>query len=102
MPTAGMDWPTAVTILGAITLVVGALFRYFKKDHEWQDPVQTLERRITALEAKIENLEIKIGSAQDHTATNTQNIQARVDRCEQKIEKLTDIMIKYISDKGQG
>jgi chromosome segregation ATPase len=97
-----MDWPTAVTILGAITLVVGALLRYFKRDFSWREPVQTLERRITSLEAKIENLEIKIGSAQDNTQTNTQNIQSRLDKCEQKIEKLTDIMIKYISDKGQG
>ena len=96
MAIENIDWPSAVTLLGTVGIVAGTLYRLFKKEQTWKDPVYNIKVRLTAIEEKIKNLEESQGKNDKYSDDKSKMFTERIDNAERKIEKLTDILIKYI------
>lgn len=94
-----LNWPAAVSLLGTVALVVGAFFKFFNKNEEWQHPVKDIEVRISKIEEKINSLEKNEGLSSKYSDHKDNQINERLTKTENKIEKLTDTIIKYIGNE---
>lgn len=98
-----LDWPAVMAILGTMVILAGFFFKWFKKpDNKWQEGHQKQELRITKLEGDLENLNDKHDNLHEELDDLAKSTAKASERLENKIEKLTDLMIQYISDKSRG
>lgn len=119
--------PVLISIVSVVIAAVGTVVRfYIKSRDEWRFKDEELERRIYRLEQSLRSLRgglkelqstndditdnlVEIGSRVTVVETNSDNVERRVveltdsqrtltAKLDEKVEKLTDLIIRYLSD----
>ena len=95
-----ITWPTDVAIIGGLAVgavtIMGFIIQTFKKD--WRDPVNTLALRVTKIETEVGNLPRSMAAAQQISDDHDLRMEKDLIRLETKMEKITDLMIKMLTD----
>lgn len=93
-----LDWGTIAAITVAVAAVGGLIIQWAKKDKPWRKGQTELTIRLTAIETKAESISDSLDSVKKLLEEHESRDQKDFDRIESKIEKLTDLMIKMLSD----
>lgn len=97
-----MDLATILSVGAAIIIalvtVVGFIIKIFPRNVSWKEPINKIGSRLDILETRFEAFEKELGSLTTSLVQESERTDKEVDRLTQKIEKLTDLMIKMISD----
>jgi len=96
-----LNWPSAVTLLGAISIVAGTLYRFFKKDYEWKQPMKELEMKINDLDSRVDKIDEKVTSNNQFIEREQTKLQNEIERTERKVEKMTEMLMKYINETNK-
>ena len=96
-----ITWPTVVALIGALAVgsvaLMGYIIQNFKKDY-WREPVNKLDLRIARLEMNVKNLPQTIAITQQISDDHDVRLEKDLVRLEAKMEKITDLMIKMLTD----
>ena len=96
-----MDWATIAAIVVAIAAVIGIIIQIFKREKPWQKVTNTQKLQISAIELELKHLHESLDLLRKEINDNDEHYQKDFERIENKIEKLTDLMIQLIqSDKS--
>lgn len=100
-----ITWPVAITIIGGIAVtaitIAGFLIQNFKQAMPWKDPVSKLNTTVVRLETEMQTLMNKIeNNEKDLTSHDVRN-ERDFERLHERLEKITDLMIKMLSDDNQ-
>ena len=93
-----LDWGTIAAIIVAVAAVGGLIIQWAKKDKPWRKGQTELTIRLTAIEARVENIDDSLDTVKKMLDEHESRDQKDFERIETKIEKLTDLMIKMLSD----
>ncbi len=91
-------WGTGAAIVVALAAVLGLLVQFFKREKPWTKGQTELKLRVTKLESESENLIRQIDDVKSIIEDHDRRDEKDFERLETKIEKLTDLMIRMISD----
>ena len=98
--TDPITWPTAVAIIGGLAVgavtIMGFVIQTFKKG--WCEPVINLDLRITRIETDLKNLPQRIATTQQISDDHDVRMEKDLIRLEIKMEKITDLMIKMLTE----
>jgi hypothetical protein len=115
-----MDWPVAITVIGGLFALAFAIVKMFQEsrtNEDWKRADMELEKRISRMEHVQKNVvkayddlkeECDMSGIEQRIATieaNHKNLAARADelrygqeKLDVKLDRLTDLMIRYLSD----
>jgi len=93
-----LDWGTIAAIIVAVAAIGGLIIQWAKKDKPWRKGQTELTIRLTAIEAKVESIDDSLDTVKKMLDEHDSRDQKDFERIETKIEKLTDLMIKMLSD----
>ena len=96
---AGLDWATTAAIIVALAAVAGLLLQFFKRERPWKKSIEEHNLRLTSIEIKIENFNDNVDSLKSALEDHESRDNADFIRIENKIEKLTDLMIDMLGSK---
>jgi len=100
MNNFNLGWPEVAAIIGSLTIIASFLFKYIKKpDNQFKDELQKIEVKIVELRASIEQLSINQTTLTNELNYLTDQVDKLKDNFEKKIEKLTDLVIQFVSNK---
>jgi len=91
-------WGTGAAIVVALAAVLGLIVQFFRREKPWQKGQADLKLRVTKLESESENLIRQINDVKSIIEDHDRRDEKDFERLETKIEKLTDLMIRMISD----
>ena len=91
-------WGVFAAIVVALAAVLGLLVQFFKREKPWQKGQASLKLRVTKLESATDSLSKQIDDVKSSIEDHDRRDEKDFERLETKIEKLTDLMIKMISD----
>ena len=94
-----MDWATAAGIIVAAAAIIGLIIQFFKKDKPWRDSVEKHNLRISSIEIEIKHISEGLEQLRNNISDHDERDQRDFERLENKIEKLTDLMIQLIQDE---
>ncbi len=93
-----LDWGTIAAIIVAVAAVGGLIIQWAKKDKPWRKGQTDLTIKLTAIESKVENIDDSLDTVKKMLEEHESRDEKDFERIETKIEKLTDLMIKMLSD----
>ena len=93
-----LDLGTLAAIIVAVAAVGGLIIQWVKRDKPWRQGQTDLTIRVSTTEAKVDNIDDTLGSIKKMLEEHESRDQKDFERIETKIEKLTDLMIKMLSD----
>ena len=91
-------WGTGAAIIVALAAVAGLLVQIFKREKPWTKGQTELKLRVTKLESSSDSISKRVDDLKDTVEDHDRRDGKDFERLEIKIEKLTDLMIKMISD----
>ena len=91
-------WGTGAAIVVALAAVAGLLVKIFKREKPWTKGQTELKLRVTKLESSSDSISKRVDDLKDTVEDHDRRDGKDFERLETKIEKLTDLMIKMISD----
>ncbi len=91
-------WGTGAAIVVALAAVAGLLVQIFKREKPWTKGQTELKLRVTKLESSSDSISKRVDDLKDTVEDHDRRDGKDFERLETKIEKLTDLMIKMISD----
>jgi len=50
-------WPIAFTVVASVVTILAFIYKFFKKDTTWQQPVNDLKTDMTGVKKDVENLQ---------------------------------------------
>ena len=98
----GLDWQTAAAIIIAGAAVISLLIQYFKKDDVWKEVTDKLTLRITTIEVQVKHLEESVELIRKKIDDVETHEGKELERVENKVEKLTDLLIQLIQQDSTG
>jgi len=94
-------WGVGAAIIVALAAVLGLIIQFFRREKPWQKGQASLKLRTTKLETQTDNLSKQIDDVKSIIEDHDRRDEKDFERIETKIEKLTDLMIKMISDNDK-
>jgi len=91
-------WGTAAAIVVALAAVIGLLVQIFKREKPWTKGQTELKLKIIKLETESDSLSKRVDNIKSAIDDHDRRDEKDFERLETKIEKLTDLMIRMISD----
>lgn len=91
-------WGVGAAIVVALAAVLGLLVQFFKREKPWSKGQTELKLRVTKLEGESASVSKRVDDLKDTVEDHDRRDGKDFERLETKIEKLTDLMIKMISD----
>lgn len=91
-------WGTVAAVIVALAAVLGLLVQIFKREKPWTKGQTELKLRVTKLESSSDSISKRVDDLKDTVEDHDRRDGKDFERLETKIEKLTDLMIKMISD----
>lgn len=91
-------WGVGAAIIVALAAVLGLIIQFFRREKPWQKGQTELKLRVTKLESESVNLSKQIDNVKSIIEDHDRRDEKDFERLETKIEKLTDLMIRMISD----
>jgi len=91
-------WGVGAALVVAIAAILGLLIQFFKREKPWTKGQTELKLRVTKLESATDSLSKQIDDVKSIIEDHDRRDEKDFERLETKIEKLTDLMIKMISD----
>lgn len=92
-----LDWGTIAALTIAVAAILGIIIQWAKKDKPWHKGQTDLTIRITTMENKVESMNESLDTIKHMVELHEMRDGKDFDRVESKIEKLTELMIKIIS-----
>ncbi len=94
-------WGVGAAMIVAIAAILGLIIQFFRREKPWQKVQAELKLRTTKLESDTGNLSKQIDDVKSIIEDHDRRDEKDFERIETKIEKLTDLMIKMISDDNK-
>lgn len=94
-------WGVGAAIIVALAAVLGLVIQFFRREKPWQKGQASLKLRTIKLESQTDNLSKQIADVKSIIEDHDRRDEKDFERIETKIEKLTDLMIKMISDDNK-
>lgn len=91
-------WGTVAAVTVALAAVMGLLVQIFKREKPWTKGQTELKLRVIKLESSSDSISKRVDDLKDTVEDHDRRDGKDFERLETKIEKLTDLMIKMISD----
>ncbi len=93
-----LDWATIAAITVAVAAILGILIQFFKKEKPWTKIQSKHNVRLTSLEIQTKSTSDKIDQLKDMLDDHDHRDTKDFERIENKIEKLTDLMIGLLQN----
>lgn len=93
-----LDLGTIAAIIVAVAAVGGLIIQWVKKEKPWKRGQTELEIKIAAIDSKVDNIDDSLDIIKNMLTEHEARDEKDFDRIEAKIEKITDLMIKMLSD----
>ncbi len=91
-------WGTGAAIVVALAAIIGLFVQFFKREKPWFKGQTELKLRVTKLESESDSISKRVDDLKNTVEDHDRRDGKDFERLETKIEKLTDLMIKMISD----
>jgi len=91
-------WGVGAALVVAIAAILGLLIQFFKREKPWTKGQTELKLRVTKIESDLGSVSKQIDDVKSIIEDHDRRDEKDFERIETKIEKLTDLMIKMISD----
>ena len=91
-------WGTGAAIVVALAAVMGLLVQIFKREKPWTKGQNELKLKVIKLESESESISKRVDSLKSIIEDHDRRDEKDFERLATKIEKLTDLMIRMISD----
>lgn len=99
-----ITWPVALTIIGSVVgisvAIGGYIIQNFRRENKWKDPVNELSNRVIKTETEIESHKHRLNSIEQEVKDHEEKNHKHHDRIYDRMEEMTDMMIKLISGKS--
>ena len=93
-----LDWGTIAAMTVAVAAVIGIIIQAIKKEKPWKKAQSDHNLRLTSLELQTKSLTEKVDQLKEMIDDHDHRDEKDFERLENKIEKLTDIMIGMLQD----
>lgn len=93
-----LDLGTIAAIVVAVAAVGGLIIQWAKRDKPWRKGQTDLTIQMTAIEGRVESIDVSLSNIKKMLEEHEARDEKDFERIETKIEKLTDLMIKMLSD----
>lgn len=93
-----VDWGTVAAVTVAVAAVAGIIIQAMKKEKPWKKVQTEHDLRVTSLELQVKSLREQIEHLKDMLDDHDHRDEKDFERLENKIEKITDIMIGMLQN----
>lgn len=94
-----IDWAAIGAIITAVVAVITLIIKFWPKP--WLVQISSLEKDNSVLQTKIESIEKEIDSLTTSLVQESERNDKNIHHMNQKIEKITDLMIRMIQDTSK-
>ena len=99
-----ITWEMAFTVVGlsfAIILgVVGFLINHLRNKKEWSEPLNELENELLKIQGEYEQLDTRVQDLKENLEKHDNRDSEDFKRIEGQIERLTDLVIKSLTQES--
>lgn len=88
-----IDWTTIAAITVAVAAVAGIIIQAFKREKPWKKAQTEQNLRLTSIEFQTKSLTEKMDQLKEMIDDHDHRDEKDFERLENKLEKLTDLMI---------
>ena len=96
-----ITWEMAFTVVGVVFAVVlgavGFAIRYMASKKEWAEPVNQIENDLLQVKAECEQITIRLNDLKENLEKHDDRDSEDFKRIEGQIERLTDLVIKSLT-----